>query len=79
MSDANQILMHQLQVNKYPNCVDGGYLDQIFSRSGSKIWSVVNKRESLNVAKDRIRRLMSVSSGIVPTSLSISFSVGSSF
>jgi hypothetical protein len=57
--------MHQLQVNKYPNCVDGGNFFQIRSLSGSKITSVVNKRASLNVAKDKIRRWISVGSGMV--------------
>lgn len=51
MNVATQMLMHQLQVNKYPNLVDGGYFFQIFSRKGSRITSVVSKRVIRKAAK----------------------------
>jgi len=51
-SDPNQIDIHQSHVKRYPNVVEGGKRFQILLRSHSKIMSVVNRRESLNVAKD---------------------------
>lgn len=50
-----QILMHQLQVNRYPSFVSGEYFFQTFSRSPSKITSVTSIRVSRYEAKTKIR------------------------
>lgn len=52
---AVQILIHQLQVNRYPSFVSGEYFFQIFSRMPSKITSVVSNRVSRYEAKTKTR------------------------
>jgi predicted transcriptional regulator len=71
-SDPNQIDIHQSHVNKYPNVVEGGKRFQTLLRSHSKIMSVVNRRESLNVAKDsRARCISEIFSILLSTGVSI--------
>jgi hypothetical protein len=53
ISDANQIDIHQTQVNKYPKVVEGGKRFQILFLRPSKMTSIVNSLASLYVAKAR--------------------------
>jgi hypothetical protein len=48
---AIQMLMHQLQVKRYPNLVLGGNFFQIFSRRPSRITSVVSSLVRRKAAK----------------------------